>query len=35
MKIINQSSKFYLLIDIGYYLSIIKKRLLFYISISN
>jgi len=25
MKIINKSIKFYLLIDVGYYLSIIKK----------
>ena len=29
MKIINKSIKFYLLIDIRYYLSIINKRLFF------
>jgi len=35
MKKINKSIKFYLLIDIRYYLSLINKRLFFYISISN
>ena len=35
MKIINKLIKFYLLIDMSYYLSIINKRLFFYISISN
>jgi len=35
MKIIDKSIKFYLLIDIRYYLSIIKKRLFFYISIET
>ena len=34
MKIVNKSIKFFLLIDIGYYLSIIKKKFI-YISISN
>ena len=35
MKIINKSTKFYLLMYIKYYLKKIKKRLFFYISISN
>ena len=35
MKIINKLIKFYLLIDIGYYLSINKEKIIFYISISN
>ena len=35
MKIINKSFKFYLLIDIKFYLKKIKKRLFFCISISN
>ena len=29
MKIINKSIKFYLLIDIGYYLSINKEKIIF------
>ena len=32
MKIINKSIKFYLLIDIGYHLSIINKRFFLYIN---
>ena len=35
MKIINKLTKFYLLMDIKYYLKKIKKRLFLYISISN
>ena len=35
MKIINKLTKFYLLMDIKYYLKKINKRLFFYISISN
>ena len=35
MKIINKLIKFYLLMDIKYYLKKIRKRLFFYISISN
>ena len=35
MKILNKLTKFYLLMDIRYHLKKIKKRLFFYISISN
>ena len=35
MKIINKSTKFYLLMNFKYYLVKIKKRLFSYISISN
>ena len=35
MKIINKLTKFYLLMDIKYYLKKIKKRLFFCISKSN